>query len=143
MRLLERIGKAMLVGALLICCSAAAQDKSPPPSTTGGSIPDKPQGNKKYLQISGKVRRPIGIQTPEPAQEQAQCAQPKYRGTVVLNIGISETGTVDWVRVVRSLNKVLDQKAVAAVARWTFDPATKDGVLVAVQVNVEVNFRDC
>jgi protein TonB len=30
---------------------------------------------------------------------------------------------------------------VEAVKTWRFKPATKDGVPVAVQVNVEVNFR--
>jgi len=59
----------------------------------------------------------------------------------VLEIGINESGTVDWVRVVKSLNKTLDDKAAAAVRQWKFHPATKDGVPVAVRVNVEVNFR--
>ncbi len=48
---------------------------------------------------------------------------------------------IDWVRVVRSLNKNLDEKAVAAVKQWKWHPATKDGVPVAVRLNVEVNFR--
>jgi TonB family protein len=35
----------------------------------------------------------------------------------------------------------LDQKAVEAVKKWKFQPAEKDGRPVAVQINVEVNFR--
>jgi protein TonB len=35
----------------------------------------------------------------------------------------------------------LDQKAVETVRDWRFAPATKDGKPVAVQVNIEVNFR--
>ena len=35
----------------------------------------------------------------------------------------------------------LDEKAVEAIRRWRFEPARKDGVPVAVQINVEINFR--
>jgi hypothetical protein len=35
----------------------------------------------------------------------------------------------------------LDEKAIAALRRWRFEPALKDGKPVAVQINVEVSFR--
>ena len=35
----------------------------------------------------------------------------------------------------------MDEKAIEAVRQWKFDPAKKDGQAVAVQINVEVNFR--
>jgi protein TonB len=35
----------------------------------------------------------------------------------------------------------LDEKAVAAVRTWRFEPAMKDGHPVAVQMSVEVNFH--
>jgi protein TonB len=35
----------------------------------------------------------------------------------------------------------LDQKALEAVEKWKFTPGEKDGVPVAVQVNVEVRFQ--
>ena len=44
-------------------------------------------------------------------------------------------------KVARSLGMGLDQKAIEAVRRWTFEPAMKDDKPVAVQINVEVNFR--
>jgi protein TonB len=45
------------------------------------------------------------------------------------------------IHVARSLGLGLDEKAVEAVRKWKFEPGTKDGQPVAVQVNVEVNFR--
>ncbi len=39
------------------------------------------------------------------------------------------------------LSDGLDQKAIESVRQWKFEPATKDGVPVAVRVNVEVQFR--
>ncbi len=41
----------------------------------------------------------------------------------------------------RSLGLGLDEKAIEAVRQWRFEPAKKDGTPVAVQINVEVNFR--
>ena len=36
----------------------------------------------------------------------------------------------------------LDEKAIAAVSQWKFEPALKDGRPVPVQINVEVKFPD-
>ena len=35
----------------------------------------------------------------------------------------------------------LDENAIAAVKKWRFNPATRNGVPVAVRVEVEINFR--
>ena len=45
------------------------------------------------------------------------------------------------IKVLRGIGKGLDEKAVEAVTKWKFEPATKDGKPVAVVINVEVNFR--
>ena len=141
MRLVRFITTSLLA-SLLTCCPAISQDTTSAASTNVASIADKPQGNKKYLNIGGKVRPPVGIQTPEPKQQQPQSGKPRFVGTTVLRFGINETGTVDWVRVARSSSmKALDDKAVAAVKGWTFQPATKDGVPVPVETNAEVNFK--
>jgi TonB family protein len=142
LRMLRCVAKTVVAGILLVCWSAASQDKAPAPTTADASIPDKPQGTKKYLSVGGKVHPPVGIDTREPGEEQAHSGQARSRGTVFLIMGINENGTVDWVRVERTLGKEFDDKAVAAVKAWTFQPATKDGVPVAVQINVEVNFKD-
>ena len=45
------------------------------------------------------------------------------------------------IRVSRSLGMGLDEKAIEAVRQWKFEPARKNGQPVAVQINVEVDFR--
>ena len=63
------------------------------------------------------------------------------QGVVLLWVVIGSDGRTHDVRVQRSLGMGLDEKAIEAVRNWKFEPATKDGQPVAVQVNVEVNFR--
>ena len=44
-------------------------------------------------------------------------------------------------KVMRSLGMGLDEKAMECVARWRFEPGTKDGRPVTVEAQIEVNFR--
>jgi protein TonB len=45
------------------------------------------------------------------------------------------------VRLVRGVGMGLDQKAIEAVKQYRFKPAHENGKPVAVQLNVEVDFR--
>jgi TonB family protein len=42
---------------------------------------------------------------------------------------------------VKSLDKGLDENAIQAVQKYRFTPATKDGVAVAKDIKIEVNFQ--
>jgi periplasmic protein TonB len=59
----------------------------------------------------------------------------------VLWLIVDPEGNPRDIKVAHSLNPGLDQKAVEAVRQWKFAPAMKDGHPVAVQINVEVNFK--
>jgi len=86
------------------------------------------------------VSAPRLIYGPDPEfSEEARKA--KYQGTVVLWMIVGPDGRTYEVRVQRSLGMGLDEKAIAAVRIWRFEPARKNGQPVAVQVNVEVNFQ--
>lgn len=65
----------------------------------------------------------------------------KISGTVVLSIIIDSAGTVRDAKVKQSLEPTLDQQAIAAVDRWKFQPATKGGEPIAVEMEVETSFR--
>jgi TonB family protein len=60
---------------------------------------------------------------------------------VTLSVIVDQQGRARDIRVVRSVGMGLDEKAIDAVKRWRFSPGMKDGIPVAVQVNVEVSFR--
>jgi protein TonB len=62
-------------------------------------------------------------------------------GTVVLRVLVSEKGLPVEVAVLRGAPAGLDEAAVAAVRRWTFTPATKDGVAVRTWMTVPIPFE--
>jgi TonB family protein len=61
-------------------------------------------------------------------------------GDVVLEIVVRRDGSVGDVTVLQGLGGGLDQRAVAAVRQWRFDPARRQGVPVDVIVEVAVEF---
>ena len=67
--------------------------------------------------------------------------QLKYQGTAELSLVVDASGSVQNVQVTQPLGAGLDEKAIAAVSQWKFDPATKGGKAVAVAIAVEVDFR--
>lgn len=90
--------------------------------------------------IGGGVSAPRLIYGPDPEfSEEARKAN--HQGVVVLWAIVGTDGRTHEIRVERSLGMGLDEKAIEAVRTWRFEPARKNGQAVAVQVNVEVNFR--
>lgn len=61
-------------------------------------------------------------------------------GDVVLEIVVRRDGSVGDVTVLQGLGSGLDQRAVAAVRQWRFDPAKRRGAVVDVIVEVAVEF---
>lgn len=90
--------------------------------------------------VGGGVQAPRAVFTPDPEYSE-EARKAKYQGVVVLWLIVGPDGRPRDMRVQRGLGMGLDQKAMEAVKQWKFDPATKDGKPVAVQINVEVNFR--
>jgi TonB family protein len=66
----------------------------------------------------------------------------KVTGAVLISVVITSKGEPDELRVIRSVDKDVDQNAMDAVKQWRFDPATKDGKPVAVRVSIEIRFHD-
>jgi TonB family protein len=90
--------------------------------------------------IGGNVKAPKLMAKVEPEYtEEARLA--KYDGSALLAVEVGADGTVGHIRVVRALGLGLDQKAVEAVSKWRFEPATENGQPVIVKAQIEVNFR--
>jgi TonB family protein len=92
------------------------------------------------FRVGGGVSAPRAIFSPDPEYSE-EARKAKYQGTCVLWLVVGPDGRPRDIRVARSLGLGLDEKAIEAVRNWKFEPAQKDGRPVAVQINVEVDFR--
>ncbi|MGB6199932.1 MAG: energy transducer TonB, partial [Candidatus Acidiferrales bacterium] len=71
--------------------------------------------------------------------DQARAA--KLEGTITLSATIQQDGHATDVAVVKGLGMGLDENAVKAVQKWTFDPARgPDGTPVPVITDIEITF---
>jgi TonB family protein len=83
---------------------------------------------------------PRAIYSPEPEfSEEARKA--KYQGTCTLGVVVDANGHPTNIRILSALGMGLDEKAIAAVKTWRFDPAMKDGHPVSFEIAVEVDFH--
>jgi TonB family protein len=61
-------------------------------------------------------------------------------GTVLLGVTVGPDGNAQNIQIKRSLFPSLDESAVAAVRKWRFEPAIKDGQAVSFYLQVEFYF---
>ncbi len=92
------------------------------------------------FRVGGGVSAPSIIHKVDP-QYSEEARKARYQGTVVLEAIVQKDGSVQIVRVVRSLGFGLDEKAIEALRQWKFSPAKQNGVPVPVALNIEVNFN--
>jgi TonB family protein len=95
---------------------------------------------RTIYRVGAGVSAPRAIHSPDPEYDE-RARQMKFQGVVVLWAIVEPDGAIGPLEIVRPLGLGLDEAAVKAVRRWKFEPATKDGKPVAVQINVETNFR--
>jgi TonB family protein len=105
---------------------------------TGPGVGDGPPG----IFPAGKqgVTVPQVIFNPEPSfSDEARKA--KAQGIVLLLLVVGKDGHPYDIRVGQSLGMGLDEKAIEAVNRWRFRPATLNGQPVATKIAVQVDFH--
>jgi periplasmic protein TonB len=121
---------------LLFLGTAIAQD-SAPISLTGKDAALVCRGKAKHA--PGCITPPHPTYTPDPAYPK-KAREARQQGTVRFRLVVGADGLPRDIAVDRPLSPELDEAAMNAVKRWKFDPATKDGRPVSVQINVEVQF---
>ena len=88
----------------------------------------------------GDLAAPVVTQKVSPAYP-LELMKRNVQGTVALYAVIRSDGTVENVRVLQGVDDRLDEFARAALLRWHFQPATKNGNAVALEAVVMIPFR--
>ena len=97
-------------------------------------------GSQVLVAAGDGVMQPRPLRKVDPGRpEDPELAQ--LRGLVVLYAVIRKDGGVDRIRVVRSLNPVLDERAMVALKQWKFKPAQLGENAIEVQALFGVPFR--
>ncbi len=89
---------------------------------------------------STDLSAPVATRKVDPAYP-LELMRQNVGGTVILYAIIHADGSVGKVRVLRSVDDRLDQFASEAIAKWQFQPATKNGAPVDVEATFWIPFR--
>jgi protein TonB len=104
----------------------------------GGTGPGTGEGEP--LRVGGDVKPPQVISKAEPTYPEA-ARKARMEGIVILEAIITAQGNVEDVKVLKSVNPLLDASAVRAVQQWKYKPATLNGRAVRVYLTVTITFN--
>lgn len=63
-------------------------------------------------------------------------------GLVTVSCLIDEKGNVTEPKVIKATNDAFSEPALAALKKWRFKPAKRDGEIVAIRINIPVQFSN-
>jgi TonB family protein len=116
--------------------SAAATQNKPtdaPPSVT-------PSSDGQNYRVGSDVKPPRMISNPQPNYPE-EARKRHGAGKIVVWMIVGSDGRPREVKVKRGISPELDQAAVDAAELWQFQPGTKDGRPVPVEIAVEFDFQ--
>jgi TonB family protein len=99
-----------------------------------------PYADPVYSVKSGEASAPRATHTPDPEFSQ-EARSAKYQGTMTVSFVVDASGAVRDIAIKSPLGLGLDEKAVEALSAWSFEPGTRNGKPVSVELMVEVNFH--
>jgi TonB family protein len=135
------------VSVALLAQTAPPAPPAPPAPASAPDAPPAPQappvrttGSETAYRIGDGVSAPVPTYKVEP-EYTTEAHAAHVEGTTLLSMVVSPEGTATDVKIVKSLDKGLDENAVEAVRQWKFKPGLKAGKPVPVIAKVEINFR--
>jgi TonB family protein len=117
------------------------QQNSPVAATAQSGTPDLAKTSEPAVERIGKgVSPPVPIKTPE-AKYTREARKKKIEGVCIASVIVDAQGAPQNPKIIVPIGYGLDETAIAAIKKYRFKPAMKDGHPVAVQMKIEVNFR--
>jgi TonB family protein len=131
---------ALVLSLLMLCIWIVSIAQPTQLRGQDNSTEETYDGEPVYRVVGQVVTPPHPTYQPDPEYDDAS-RKAKVQGVVVLSMIVTKEGRTADLKIKKSLTPSLDQKAIEAVSRWRFDPATKDGKPVAVWIAVETSFH--
>jgi periplasmic protein TonB len=86
-----------------------------------------------------EVRPAYPVIYPDPVVARAVCP-PGLEGDVIVEVTIDDHGNIISTRLLSGLGHGVDERVVAVVQNWRYNPATRDGLPIASQQDVHFHF---
>ena len=102
----------------------------PPPAPAAPSAP---------VRVGGRIQPPTLIHRVEPTYPPTAVSA-HLQGMVILEAIVDEEGRVTEVKVLRSVNPLLDREALNAVRQWRYAPVVLNGTPVKFVLSVSLSF---
>jgi TonB family protein len=116
----------------VLAVTALLLGQSPPP--------DKPTTEQDVVHIGPGVKPPRVIYKVDP-EYSPEARDAHIQGTVVFELIVDERGRPTNISLLSPLGYGLDERALAAIEKWTFAPGTKNDKAVKILATIEVNFQ--
>jgi protein TonB len=134
-------GRATEAGLLALLRDAITPGIEQPQPIWGATEPRRPGRFGRGKASGDEVSPPELIHKIDPGYT-PEAQKAKISGTVMLAILIGTDGTVSDIRVIGTLDPGLDARAISAVSKWQFKPATRGGTPVAFRARAGVTFSE-
>jgi protein TonB len=86
-----------------------------------------------------EVRPAYPVVYPDPTVARAVCP-PGLKGDVIVEVTIDDRGNIVSTRLLSGLGHGVDERVVAVVQNWRYNPATRDGLPIPSQQDVHFHF---
>lgn len=120
--------------------SSTLQSKLVAPATFG-SAADRSTGTTSQIRVSTGVNAPKLIHTVEVESDADFTAAARFERTAVVSMTVDAEGKPEDLKIVQSVNPIMDKNVLAAVSQYRFTPGTLDNQPTAVPVNLSVVLR--
>ena len=110
------------------------------PPGSDAALPATDDAGTKADRVGGGVSAPRLLNRAVPEFSEAARVM-RYSGVVLVRFRVGANGTPSHLRILRPVGLGLDEQAVEAVSRYSFQPAMRGGSPVEVELNVEVSFQ--
>jgi TonB family protein len=106
----------------------------------GKVLPSAAPKETVYVVKTGEITPPRLTFNPDPDYA-VEARRVNYQGSVLIGLVVDSTGKPQDLQIEKPLGMGLEEKAVASVKIWKFEPALKDGKPVPVRIHIQVIFH--
>ncbi len=121
--------------------TSTLQSKLVQPATFGSGPESNTIGTATSVRVSTGVNAPKLVHTVDVESDAAFTEAARFERTAVVSLTVDPSGKPSDLKIVQSVNPIMDKNVLAAVSQYRFTPGTLDSQPVSIPVNLSVVLR--